>query len=115
MNLSCIAAGQANPAGVKCVITDSEGKVLAELPTTNLAGVMYSAKYDNVGAKEMRNVITATFYNEAGTAISQTIHWSVENYVAQTRAKTNATENEIAVVNAMLTYGDSVAAYMAAK
>ena len=47
--------------------------------------------------------------------ISKTVNWSVESYVAQTRAKTTATANEIAVVNAMLTYGDSVAAYMAAK
>ena len=115
LSLSCISAGQANPAGVKCVITDSEGKVLAELATSNMAGVMYSAVYDNVGAKEMREVITATFYNAEGTAISKTVNWSVESYVAQTRARTDATETEIAMVNAMLVYGDSVAAYMEAK
>ncbi len=115
LSLSCIAAGQANPAGVKCVITDSEGKVLAELATANIGGVMYSAKYDNVGARQMREVITATFYNAEGTAISKTVRWSVESYVAQTRARTNATETEIAMVDAMLTYGDSVAAYMTAQ
>ena len=115
LTLSCISAGQADPASVKCVITDSDGKVLAELATTNMSGVMYSAKYDNVGAKQMRNIITATFYNAAGDAISKTVKWSVESYVAQTLAKADSTENEINMVNAMLTYGDAVAAYMDAK
>ena len=112
--LSCIAAGQTNPSGIKCIITDSDGKVLAELATTNIGGVMYSAKYDNVGAREMRKVITATFYNAEGTAISKTVNWSVESYVAQVRANSTSTETEITMVNAMLTYGDAVAAYMSA-
>ncbi len=115
LTLSCIAAGQADPSSVKCVITDTEGKVLAELATENKAGVMYSAKYDNVGAKEMRKVIKATFVDANGNAISKTVHWNVESYVAQTRARTDATQTEIAMVNAMLTYGDSVAAYMAVQ
>ena len=112
LSLSCIAVGQTE---VKCIVTDKDGKVLAELVTTNIGGIMYSAKYDNVGAKEMREVITATFVNGNGDAISKTVNWSVESYVAQTRARTDATETEIAMVNAMLTYGDSVAAYMAAQ
>ena len=110
LNLSCIAADQTD---VKCIIADKSGKVLAELAPTNKAEVLYSAVYDNVGAKEMREVITATFVNGNGDAISQSVNWSVESYVAQTRARTDATETEIAMVNAMLTYGDSVAAYMA--
>lgn len=48
LGLSCIAAGQTE---VKCIITDSEGKVLAEHATVNIGGVMCSAVYDNVGAK----------------------------------------------------------------
>ncbi len=115
LSLSCISAGQADPAAVKCIVTDKDGKVLAEIATANIGGVMYSAKYDNVGAKEMREVITATFVNGNGDAISKTVNWSVESYVAQTRARTDATETEIAMVNAMLTYGDSVAAYMTAQ
>ncbi len=115
LSLSCISAGQADPAGVKCVINDKDGKVLAELATENIGGVMYKACYSNVGAKEMRKVITATFYNAEGTAISKTVRWSVESYVAQTRARADATETEIAMVDAMLVYGDSVAAYMSAN
>jgi len=114
LNLSCIYTTATDPNAVKCVITDSEGKILAEIAATNKGNIMFSAIYENVGAKEMRDVINATFY-EGETAISQTVSWSVESYVAQVRAKTTATEDEIAMVNAMLTYGDSVAAYMEAK
>jgi len=114
LNLSCIYTTATDPNAVKCVITDSEGKVLAEIAATNKGNIMFSAIYENVGAKEMRDVINATFY-EGETAISQTVSWSVESYVAQVRAKTNVAEDELNMVNAMLTYGDSVAAYMEAK
>jgi len=114
LNLSCIYTTATDPNAVKCVVTDSEGKVLAEIATTNKGGIMFSAIYENVGAKEMRDVINATFY-EGDTAISKTVSWSVESYVAQVRAKTNVTEDELNMVNAMLTYGDAVAAYMEAK
>jgi len=114
LNLSCIYTTATDPNAVKCIVTDSEGNVLAEIPATNKNNLMFTAIYENVGAKGMRDVISATFY-EGETAISQTVSWSVESYVAQVRAKTTATENEIAMVNAMLTYGDSVAAYMETK
>jgi len=114
LNLSCIYTTATDPNAVKCVITDSEGKVLAEIAATNKGGIMFSAIYENVGAKEMRDVINATFY-EGETAISQTVSWSVESYVAQVRAKTNVAEDELNMVNAMLVYGDAVAAYMEAK
>jgi len=114
LNLSCIYTTATDPNAVKCVITDSEGKVLAEIAATNKGNIMFSAIYENVGAKQMRDVINATFY-EGETAISQTVSWSVESYVAQVRAKTNVAEDELNMVNAMLVYGDAVAAYMEAK
>jgi len=114
LNLSCIYTTATDPNAVKCVITDSEGKVLAEIAATNKGNIMFSAIYENVGAKQMRDVINATFY-EGETAISKTVSWSVESYVAQVRAKTNVAEDELNMVNAMLTYGDAVAAYMEAK
>ncbi len=115
LNLSCVAAGQADPAAVKCLITDEEGKVLAQLPTVNIGGVMYSAMYDNVGAKEMRKIIIATFVDADGNAISKSAHWSVESYVAQTWANPASGPNDIDVASAMLMYGDSVAAYLEAS
>jgi len=114
LNLSCIYTTASDPDAIKCVITDSEGNVLAEIAATNKGNIMFSAIYENVGAKQMRDVINATFY-EGETAISQTVSWSVESYVAQVRAKTNVAEDELNMVNAMLTYGDSVAAYMETK
>ena len=114
LNLSCIYTTATNPDNIKCVITDSEGTVLAEIATTNKGGIMFSAIYDDLGAKEMRDVINATFY-EGETAISQTVSWSVESYVAQVRAKSNVATDELNMVNAMLAYGDAVAAYMETK
>ncbi len=115
LSLSTIVRNLTDPSAVKCVITDEDGKVLAELATGCLANAMFSAKYDNVGAREMRKMICATFYDADGNAISKTLRWSVESYVAQTRANAKAGETEINMVNAMLTYGDAVAAYMEAK
>ncbi len=109
--LSCLYNNAADPSAVKCVITDTEGNILAELATKNSSGIMYTAIYDNVGAREMRKPIMVTFY-DGETAISKTLTWSVESYVAQTRAKENVTEVEVNMVNALLTYGDAVAAYM---
>ena len=96
-------------------ITDEDGKVLAELATGNMANVMFSAKYDNVSAREMRKVIRATFVDGDGNPISKTLSWSVESYVAQTRANSKSTEAQIAVADAMLAYGDSAAAYLTAS
>ncbi|MBE6984291.1 MAG: fibro-slime domain-containing protein [Ruminococcaceae bacterium] len=111
LNLSCVYTTATNPNAIRCVITDSKGNVLAEISATKKDNIMFSAIYENVGAKEMRDVINATFY-EGETVISKTISWSVESYVAQVRAKTNVAEDELNMVNAMLTYGDAVAAYM---
>ncbi len=115
LSLSSIIRDVADPSAVKCVIIDNKGTVLAELNTSNMADIMYSAKYDNVGAREMRKVITATFFDGNGAPVSKTLRWSVESYVAQTRVNAKASANEIALVNALLTYGDSVAAYLDAS
>ncbi len=114
LSLSAIVRDLADPSAVKCVITDEDGKILAELATGCMANVMFTAKYDNVGAREMRKMICATFYDAAGNAISKTLKWSVESYVAQTRASAKAGETEIDMVNTMLAYGDSVGAYLTA-
>ncbi len=112
LGLSCIAS-VIDPSAVHCVITDADGKILADLATVAIGGVMHSAKYDNVGAKQMREVITATFY-DGEKAISQTVNWSVESYVAQTLAKPDVSAEQADMVNAMLTYGDAIAAYLSA-
>ncbi len=114
LNLSCIEQSVTDPSAVRCVITDENRVVIATLDAENMAGVMFSAKFDNVGAREMRRVITAVFY-EGSKVISKMVNWSVESYVAQTRANAKASKTEIDLVNAMLVYGGSVAAYLTAS
>ncbi len=111
LGLSIFKAGLSAPETVRCEIRDAEGNLIAEPTVANAMNMMFSAGYSEVGAREMRKPITATFY-EGETAISQTITWSVESYVAQVRANASSTENDIAMVNAMLAYGDSVGAYL---
>ncbi len=111
LGLSIFKTGLSAPETVRCEIRDSEGNLLAEPTVANAMNMMFSAGYSEVGAREMRKPITATFYM-GDEAVSQTITWSVESYVAQVRANENSTANDIAMVNAMLTYGDAVAAYL---
>ncbi len=112
LSLSCIVVGLEDPLSVECVITDVKNNVIARPEVTNKSGVMFTAKYDNVGAREMRKIIKATFYDGSGNVISKTVSWSVESYVAQIRAMPEATMREVNLVNAMLIYGDSVGAYL---
>ncbi len=111
LGLSIFKAGLSAPDTVRCEIRDAEGNLIAEPTVANAMNMMFSAGYSEVGAREMRKPITATFFM-GDEQISQTITWSVESYVAQVRANSNSTENDIAMVNAMLTYGDSVGAYL---
>ncbi len=114
LNLSCIKKDVEDPSAVSCLILDENRKIIAQPEVSVMAGVMFSAKYDNVGAREMRKPIYAAFLCN-GKVISKMLLWSVESYVAQTRANVKASANEIALVNAMLAYGDSVAAYLEAS
>ncbi len=111
LGLSIFKAGLSDPNNVRCEILDADGNLIAEPTVANAMNMMFSAGYSEVGAREMRKPITATFYM-GDEVITQTITWSVESYVAQVRANEKSTEADIAMVDAMLTYGDAVAAYM---
>lgn len=109
LTLSSIIPG-ANVANMKFVVRDAlTGNVIKELPAEMRNGVMVSADFDDVAAKQMRRLITVTLY-DGNTAVSQTVTWSIESYVAATRTTSDAAKIEM--LNAMLIYGDSVAAYM---
>ncbi len=114
LSLSCISFNVSDPSNVKCVIMDEKGNVIATPKVNVMADVMFTTKYDNVGARQMREMIKAMFY-DGDKLISKVTSWSVESYVAQTRANAKATIQEINLVDAMLTYGDAVAAYMTAS
>ncbi|MBE6984248.1 MAG: hypothetical protein E7434_01300 [Ruminococcaceae bacterium] len=113
LNLSCVYT-VSDSSNLKFVVMDAtEGEILAELPATVAGGVFCKGVFDEVGAKQMRRTITVTLFDN-GLPVSQMLTWSVESYVAQVRAKSNVTADELNMVNAMLTYGDAVAAYMTA-
>ncbi len=110
LHLNCIYV-PTDATAVQYVVTNMQtGKVLAVLPATVKAGAMCQAVYQNVGAREMRNLIGITMF-DSGKVVSKTLVWSVESYVASVRAKSDATQAELCMVDAMLTYGDSAAAY----
>ena len=113
LNLSCIYA-VSDTSNLKFVVMDTqESKIIAELPVEVKANIMCGAIYDNVGAKQMRQTVTIALFDN-GLPVSKMLTWSVESYVAQVRARGDATASELNMVNAMLIYGDAVAAYMTA-
>ncbi len=111
LGLSALITGVKDPSAVRCEIRDTDGNLLASPDVAVSADIIFAVTYGDVGARDMRKPITATFF-EGDSVVSQSIRWSVESYVAQTRARYGVTQAEVDIVNAMLTYGDSVAAYL---
>ncbi len=93
------------------VVNDPEtGDIVCSLNTICNDGIC-SANFSDVAAKQMRKSYCFTLC-DGETAVSKTITWSIESYVAQVRADENSSQTKIDMVNAMLIYGDSVAAYL---
>ncbi len=112
LTLTCMYKTE-DASNVKFIFKDKDGNVLAELaPTKHIANKAVQCVYDQVGAKQMRELITIEVY-DGDTLVSKTLTWSVESYVAATLAKTTTSEILANMVNAMLIYGDSAAAYLA--
>jgi len=112
LSLNTVLPG-ANVENMKFVVKDAKTGVIIEEIEATTNGIMVSADFDDVGAKQMRRLISVTLY-DGKEAITQTVTWSVESYVAKIRA-TSTDAGQIDLVNAMLTYGDAVAAYMATQ
>ena len=70
------------------------------------SGSRYYVYFSELIASQMRQTVQATIY-EGNTAVSNTINYSIESYVAQ--AQGNAKLSKI--VNALLSYGDAAAKY----
>ncbi len=111
LTLTCMYKTE-DASNVKFIFKDKDGKVLAELaPSNHIANKAVQCVYDQVGAKQMRELITIEVY-DGDTLVSKTLTWSIESYVASTLAKTSTGEILANMVNAMLIYGDSAAAYL---
>lgn len=108
LSITCPYAATTS-SNLKFVIKDAKGKILEELAPTEINTNNCKATYDNVGAAQMRNLITIELYDN-NVLVSRTVTWSIESYVAQMRASSTSAEL-INAVNAMLIYGDSAAAH----
>ena len=109
LNLAVRAAADAD---VKLLVKDhSTGEVLCTLDTV-YSGSTHKADFTGVGADKMR--VEYDFVAQVnGAETGNTRTWSVEGYVGEIR---NGNQTlKIALANALLTYGDSVAACFAAQ
>ena len=98
--------------GVQVLVKDHEtGAVVTTLDTTFL-GSTFSATFNGIGADAMRTEFDlVTIVNGVETGNTRT--WSVEAYVGEIR--NGNLPLKTAMANALLTYGDSAAAYFAAQ
>ena len=98
--------------GVQVLVKNhATGAVVTTLDTTFL-GSTFNAVFNGIGADAMRTEFDlVTIVNGVETGNIRT--WSVEAYVGEIRAEGIALK--VAMGNALLTYGDSAAAYFAAQ
>ena len=76
------------------------------------SGNFYKCVYDDVGAARMRKNVTIGVYDENDALVSQVQTWSVESYIANTLSASNSTQEIKTLLEAMIKYGDSAAAYL---
>ena len=107
--INCSYAKTEN-SNLEFVVKDLNGNVLERFAPTLAMAKMCQGVYGNVGASQMRDLITIELYDN-GVLVSQTLTWNIESYVAQTREASASSDALISTVNAMLAYGDSAAAY----
>ena len=101
-------------SNLEFVVKNLNGDVLERFAPTLAIAKLCQGVYGNVGARQMRDLITIELYDN-GVLVSQTLTWNIESYVAQTRESGASSDALIATVNAMLAYGDSAAVYLTAS
>ena len=98
--------------GVQVLVKDHETGAVVTTLDTFFIGSTFSATFNGIGADKMRTEYDlVTFVNGVQTGNIRT--WSVEAYVGEIR--TEGIPLKVAMGNALLTYGDSAAAYFAAQ
>ena len=111
--VTCLYAPSEN-SNMKFVVKDIDGKILEEFAPSLMSATYCQGIYDNVGASQMRKLLTIELYDN-DVLVSKTLTWSIESYVASTRANSTSPETMVNVLDAMLVYGDSAAVYLAAS
>ena len=82
-----------------------------EILETTKVGSVYSAKFSNVEANEMRDMFEFTALVD-GVETGTPLLWSVDGYVRAARLNADTSAEELALLNALLIYTDSAAAVM---
>ncbi len=92
-----------------------EGKDFVETQTTNTTNpaTYYKAVCDKLNATEMRTILNVWVVDKDGMRISNAVTYSIESYAASMKDKENATDQLKSLLEAMMKYGDSTAAYFA--
>ena len=98
--------------GLSVRVADKAGKVLQEIPASALfrADGALCASFSGFHAGQMNDEVRVTVLRD-GKPISDTLQYSVASYVAAKQKDPDA--DLVALVNALLNYGNSVAAYAA--
>ena len=101
-----------NVKGLTAQVRDTNGKLLATLTEEEItkSGSTYTLFYKGLNAGEMRKPVFITFYDASGTAVSNTLRYSVESYVAIVH-QYGGDAKLVALLDAMLNYGISAEIY----
>ncbi len=109
--VNCVYSATTDSNLIFLIRDPEDGSIIEMMEPSTVTARNCRIIYDNVGAAQMRKPIIIELYDK-GILVSKTLQWSVEGFVAQTRADSATTEVLLNVVNAMLTYGDSADVFM---
>ena len=110
--LSITARGVSTEGTVQIQVKKQGASEVKEVLETTKVGSVYSAKFSNVEANEMRDMFEFTILVD-GVETGTPLLWSVEGYVRAARESASTGAEELALFNALLIYADSAAAFMA--
>jgi len=102
----------ANTKGLTAEVRDEKGTLLATLTEEEItkSGSTYTLFYKGLNAGEMRKPVFITFFDANGNAVSNTLRYSVESYVAIVH-QYGGDAKLVALLDAMLNYGISAEIY----
>ncbi len=107
--LSITARSLGTGTTVQIQVKNHETGEVKEVLEATQVGSVYTAKFSNVEADEMRTMfdfVALVDGVETGTPLT----WSVEGYIRAARLSSDTSAEELALLNALLIYADSAAA-----
>ncbi len=107
--LSITARNVGTGGTVQIQVRNHETHEVKEVLETTQVGSVYTSKFSNVEANEMRTMFDFVALVD-GVETGQPLTWSVEGYVRAARLNSSISPAELALLNALLIYTDSAAA-----